>query len=440
MSGQYLEQQLNQTQNLALTPAIMLSLKVLQLPLDELTQFLKERALANPVIDITDGERFVSGYSGYRSYERSGDYDNPIPDRSPLSLYNYLDQQTVFVTQDAKQERLVRFIIGNLEPDGYLRTPLAELANIYGESASALEEALDVVQQCDPPGVGARTLPECLWLQTSRRYGPDHLLARIIKDHWVLLKHASAKRLAQALKIAPAQAGEVIKLLKTLTPNPFSLADGAPTDYVQPDILAMRHANGEIVIEFNRDIYPSLQYVPEYLQIKKRSHDPSVQSFLGEAFREARTLERALSQRAQTLIRVARSMVRMQAAFCFDDAPLSPLTVKSVAGDTGFHESTVRRAVAHKWIQCSQGIFPLSHLLCEAIVMSSDASVDLVKKNIRLMIADEDRRKPLSDAQISLRLAQHGVPVARRTVANYREQLGLLPSPQRREWYLLGQS
>lgn len=410
---------------------MVLSLKVLQLPLAELTDFLEDQIRGNPVVEVTH----PVSTSPPRSSERDGDdeataYD--IPDRTADSLYSDLQAQIAWLTDDPYQKAMAEYLVGNLEPDGYLRVSLHELAKNSFWNEQELFQALRLVQQCEPPGVGARSVKECLSLQAVRAYGPHHLLNRLIVEHWSLLHNPSPARIARALNISESQAKELLNQLKTLSIKPFIPFESDEVLFVYPDVTAWRDDQGIVRLELNRENYPSLHFVPEYLKMKKTLHDHEVQGFLANAIRQARWLEQALRQRIKTLLAVISYMVQEQKAYCFDKKPLAPLSVKQVAHNTGLHESTVRRAIAQKMLQCPRGIIPVSRLLCESVSLSSRTSVDMIKSYIAAMIASEDADNPLSDADICQRLAQQGIPMARRTVAKYRSQLGYLTSVQRR--------
>ncbi|MCY0879593.1 MAG: RNA polymerase factor sigma-54 [Firmicutes bacterium] len=430
MTRQHLEPTLSQVQTLTLSAAMMLSLKVLELPTVDLAAYLHEVIDANPVVEVIDApEPPWAKRSGAR-YDDEEDDLSQIPDERDTLLADDLKLQLACLGLPRRERDQVEFLIDNLDPDGYLRVPLVELAEHHRCSLHELEAALASLWSFEPAGVGARNLAECLWLQAQRRWGSEHRATRLLQRGMPPSGRWTLSWVAEALKISPAEAVAVLNDLKLLNPRPFT-PQGGRAPYLVPDVLASRTKNGGLRVEVVRDHYPLLRYDPEYLRLRREMTDPAVRRFLAAAVRQAAWVERALSQRVRTLATVSQILVKAQEAYCFDGAPLVALTVKSVAAATGFHESTVRRAVWGKVLACPRGLISLAALFCEALP-ASESSIDAVRRVMEELIQQESPAEPLSDAQIACRLKDLGMPVSRRTVAKYRQEMNIPASWQRR--------
>ncbi len=431
-SRHILQQQMSQTQSLVLTPSMILSLHVLQLPAAELEEYLRQETEANPVIDVRSPDLSFSPSPSVRSQGGSGitgtAYD--IPDRPQNSLYDDLTQQISWLPLSPEIRQAACYLIGNLDPDGYLRVPWEEIVRTAVIPIAVLNGALDAIHACDPPGVGARNVQECLWLQSCRKFGKEALVTQLIEQCWPQVLHPRPSALARMLKVGIAEVSAALAELTRLSLEPGAVLDTSPIDYIQPDLLAARTA-GILRVEINPGVHPRLQDVAEYTEMKRQARDPQVQAFLRGALIQAGWLKKALRMREETLLAVAEVIIRQQEGFCFGLHPLLPLGVKMVAQQTGFHESTVRRAIAGKAVQVPRGIILLPRLLSEAVAVST-TSVDMILNAIREAIARENPAHPLSDADIARLLAHSGTPLARRTVAKYRTQLGFPPSSERR--------
>ena len=435
MLNHQLEHRLTQSQNLAMTPQMMVSLKMLTLPGPDLVSYLQDLLLENPVVELAypDYSRAME-YSGVAAGKNAAADMADIADPQGHDLYSYVEEQIRLMLPPGARRQYALFIAGNLNPDGYLCTGTRELAETVKASETDLLQALRVVQQCDPAGIGARSLQECLSLQALRRFGASHLLTQILQDHWDALKSPSPSRLAKTLKLTTQKAFEVLQHLRLLQPKPGAAwGQGIPVVPGYPDIQMYCGSGGEVVVEVIKDSQPSLSYVPEYERLGRTAQDPVVKDFLAQSLKQARWVQKALRERQNTVRAVAAMMAIRQAGYCCQGEPLLPLTVKEMSQDLGFHESTIRRAIADKILICPRGLLPLSSLLCEPVTLYGEVSVAMIKDGIQCMISEEDPTHPLSDAALAHQLVKRGLPAARRTVAKYRQELGFLPAYQRRQ-------
>ncbi|MCY0909587.1 MAG: RNA polymerase sigma-54 factor, partial [Sulfobacillus thermotolerans] len=408
MTRQHLEQALNQVQHLTLSPALMLSLKVLELPTLELASYLRNVIDANPIVElIVEDQGSRARSDPWPRHEGGWDDMKDIPDDPHEELYDDLRLQVACLAPPESAGRLAEFLIDHLDPDGYLRVPLTDLAQRRRCTVTELEQALEWVWRCEPAGVGARNLAECLWLQARRRWGADYRVTRLLRQGMPPSGAWTVPQVARTLKISMTEAIAVLGEIRSLEPRPYAAPGGRPA-YVTPDVLAWRQDGGAVTVEIVRDHYPTLRYDPDYLRLRRQTRDPAVRQFLTQALRQAAWVEQALNQRARTLWTVSQMLVTVQHGYCFDQAPLTPLTVKRVAEATGFHESTVRRAVWGKILGCARGLVPLSTLFCEP-VHDTAVSTDAVKTAIRALIEGESPDRPLSDADIAARLNASGL-------------------------------
>ena len=435
MPSNKLEQHLTQSQTLKLSPAMKISLRILELPALELGSYLEELLVANPVVELRHPDPPVlsdSGWARTRSADPEDDPRGDIPGPGQ-NLYDALAEQVRWNTAPGAIRQHALFIVGNLDPDGYLRVPLSTLKDALHTSLDALTKALRVVQECDPAGIGARSLQECLWLQAEHRYGREHPVTQLLEQRWDLLRHPSLSRLSRALKVSMEDACQLLHAVRRLHPTPgYTVSTGDRPAYLWPDLVAYQDHTGAVIVEVINEAQPRIQFVPEYLQLRTRAVDPRTTRFLSQALTQARWLDRALRRRYQTLLTVVSYMVTRQQDFCLRSGALQPLTIKEIARAAGIHESTVRRAISGKVLHCTRGLILVTALLCESIAWSDTTSIDMIKSLIRDAIVQENPTMPMSDARIAKLLAARGIPVARRTVAKYRQELGFPATAQRR--------
>lgn len=435
-----LEPQVIQSPELRLSPSMQVSLRVLELPSLDLAAYLEELLLGNPVVELTfpepsaDNRGFLQGSSRTAHGEYATELAAPLED----TLYAQLSEEIHLTHPPGHPRDDLLYLVGNLRPDGYLDTSLTELTKLRGCPIDHWEWALGKIQDMDPAGVGARSLQECLLLQAVRQFGREHLLTRMVSQNWDDLTHLSLGRLARRLKVSSDQVITLFTQLSTLNPVPgASLGNNQPVEILYPDLVAGRDLHGTVDVEPVREYLPRVRLIPEYLTMKQTSSDRTIRSFLTQSVTEVRCVERALKLRIETLVTVASHMASRQIGFLFEQLPLEPLTVREVAHATGLHESTVRRAIAGKMLQTPATVIPLKSLLCESLAESPHVSIDRAKRLIRALIGAESPYDPLSDSQIARRLQHQGLPIARRTVAKYRQELGYDSREIRRQAYVI---
>jgi RNA polymerase sigma-54 factor len=353
--------------------------------------------------------------------------------RSDASLGEHLMEQLRLGTDDKDVLRIGEAIIGNLDEDGYLRADVGEIAAGMGASPDAVEAALKLIHAFDPPGVAARSVQECLLLQLTADAEPDPVSVEIVERHFEDLERRRYAEIARALKLPLERVMESIEEIQGLEPKPgrrFSINDSR---YVVPDVTIQKVGDDYVVI-LNEEGIPRLRVNSLYRSLLRRSGDEAKQ-YVEQKLRSAVWLIKSVEQRQRTLRKVAQSLVNFQRDFLDKGLThLRPLALRDVGDDISMHESTISRVTTNKYVQTPQGLFELKFFFHSGIASENGSMVSSVsvKKTIRDMVAGEDGGKPLSDQEIAQSLQGQGLTIARRTVAKYREELGIMPSHQRR--------
>ncbi len=389
--------------------------------------------------DDVDWEEYLEeGFDLGYSYNEEKDPNEEKYEPTPVyqeTLEEHLIKQITEKKIPKKLRLMVQFIIGSLDVDGYLRMDISDIADYTQSPVFDVEEALHIVQTMDPPGVGARNLRECLMLQLRARGQQEGLAMRIIEEGWELFERLKITELSKRFGVEPRHIQEAIDVLKTLNPKPgYQYASEKPSTII-PDLIVEK-IDGEYVVMLNDRSIPSLHINSEYVKLLKRGSQAKseVKKYIREKFNSASWLIRSIEQRKNTMLRVMYAIIERQRDF-FDKGPpnLNPLKLQDIADMIGMHISTVSRVTSNKYVQTSHGIFELKYFFTEAISRegstgTTDVSTELIKNRIKELIENEDGSKPLSDQKIAELLKKEGMPVARRTVAKYREQLKLLPA------------
>ncbi|MBI2369785.1 MAG: RNA polymerase factor sigma-54 [Deltaproteobacteria bacterium] len=417
-------------------------------------------------------------------YEVAGDEDRPsyenIVTRKP-SLYDHLMWQLGVSDLDEESRLVSAHIIGNLDEDGYLRRvvcgkcgrpsgeqerdaaceaggkhdeghnvpiPLSEAAQQAGVDEGTVVRVLARVQEFDPPGVGARTLEECLLLQIrfvarEERVADEVLKAseEIVSHHLARLERRDYQAIAKELGLGLPLVAEAARLIGQLEPKPGRPFSTETTQYITPDIFVNK-VDDDYVVQVNEDGLPKLRINAVYRDMLRGKGDLPRQAreYIQEKFRSALWLIRSIHQRQRTIYRVTQSIVKFQREFLDKGiAYLKPLVLRDVANDIGMHESTISRVTTNKYVHTPQGVFELKFFFGSGIRRLHDGgegiAAESVKEKIRQIITQENARKPLSDQEIVELLRAQDIDIARRTVTKYREMLGILPSSKRKKFY-----
>ena len=484
------------SQKLVMTPQLQQAIKLLQLSRLELQQTLSQHLMENPLLEETaeEGETADSSTEGkdeaaaegepsseteaaefsepmsaeewdnyYESDWRVGgatestpasDDDFPSYEQTltkPASLEEHLLWQLRLSSVNEAEQNLGEILIGNIDEDGYLRTPLEEIGEYAHVSVSDVENVLDLIQTFDPPGVGARDLQECLNIQLRHLHyglveghhsgngaGTDCLLKTIVANHLTDLQKKRYQNIAKETGATLEEVYEAVHIIEGLEPKPGRPFFSDNNQIIIPDVFVFKD-EGEWVVLLNEDGLPRVRISPYYKRMLGGSggDSESTKEYLDEKLREAQWIIRSLDQRNKTILKVVHSLIHFQEAFLEKGIQyLKPLVLKQVAEDVGMHESTISRVTTNKYMYCPQGMLELKFFFNAGIQRTDPGAEDLssltVRELIRDMVAHESPTKPLKDQEIVARLKGRGIVIARRTVAKYRAELNIAPASQRK--------
>jgi RNA polymerase sigma-54 factor len=353
--------------------------------------------------------------------------------RSQSSLADHLEEQLRFASEDPVIRRIGAEIIGNLDEDGYLRAEPAEIAQRCEVAVEEVEKVLALVQAFDPPGVAARNIQECLLIQLKADPNPDPVSVEIVEQHFDDLSRRRYPDIARALKLPLDRVMESVEEIMGLEPKPGRRFGGTDTRYIVPDVVVQKMGSDYVVL-LNEDGIPRLRVNALYRSLLRNSGEEARQ-YVEQKLRSAVWLIKSVDQRQRTLRKVTQSIVKFQREFLDKGLPyLRPLSLRDVGEDIGMHESTISRVTTNKYVETPQGLFELKFFFHSGIASGDGEMVSSisVKKMIQDLLANEDPSKPLSDQEVAQILKGRALVIARRTVAKYREELGILPSHQRR--------
>jgi RNA polymerase sigma-54 factor len=476
-----LRQQLKLSQQLVMTPQLQQAIKLLQLSRLELAETVQQEIEQNPLLEeeqvtsVTDEEvrqeqqdkdkpeitekpeettevkisdttiadinweDYANEYEPSSSFKGKDFSEQPsrfdILTQKP-NLQSHLQWQLSLSPLLPRELELGNFIIGNLNRDGFLEITVEEIAAEMDYSEDAVEEIIQKIQQMDPAGVAARNVKESLLLQLDRLDLHKSLAAEIIQNHLNYLETKNYGAIVRGTHRSMEDVVAAVKIIVGLDPHPGRVYSDEEPHYIVPDVYVQK-IGGEYVIVLNDDGLPRLKISAYYRQIlKNKSLTPTeTREYIREKLKSAAWLIKSIHQRQRTIYRVVESILKFQKDF-FERgvAFLKPLVLRDVAEDIEMHESTVSRVTSNKYVHTPQGIFELKYFFTSSISrIGGDAlSSESIKARIRLIVQAENSDKPLSDLAISEIFAREGIKVARRTVAKYREQIGILPSKYRK--------
>jgi RNA polymerase sigma-54 factor len=491
-----IKQQLRQTQQLVMTPQLQQAIKLLQMSRMELVDLVREEMLENPILedqteigevtprgvvveappppetttieqavaqddrrseqtvateekktDEIDWERYLENHALQGpppSTGRMSDEDLPGVEAT-LSrregLVEHLAWQIRMSDLTEDERRFAALVIGNLDESGYLKLDdvapadvvplLAAEAEIDPEDA---EEVLKILQRMDPLGVGSRDLRECLLIQ-AEHHGLDPLAVKILSEHMPDLEKKNFARIARTLEVDVEEVYDVAQVVAELEPRPGRDYVSEEPRYIVPDVYVSKMGES-YVVQANDDGMPRLRISGFYRAAM--AGDPRAKEYIQNKLRSAQWLIRSIDQRRKTIVRVTECIVEKQREF-FDRGIeyLKPMILRDIAETIGMHESTISRVTSNKYVATPRGVFELKYFFNSAIRRDSqeDIASESVKQAIKKIIGEEDPREPYSDQKIVEVLAQQDIVIARRTVAKYREMLGILSSGQRKKFF-----
>lgn len=453
-----------QTQKLIITPEFRQAIAILQLQSQELELFIEQELLNNPLLDLEEefheeltlqekGEKeeekfdldwqeyFADGrdlgYTGGGEASEGTPFEQMV--RGKANLQDDLLMQWRLSIKETTTESIGEYLIGNLDANGYLKIELEYVAEFLKCPIEQVRQTLKLIQDLEPVGIAARDLQECLLIQLEKFYG-ERLLAKTIIEKY--LEDLAAGRITKIAKELGTTAVEVQKagdLIKTLNPKPASdYLDEEETEFIFPDVVVRKIA-GEYIVLVNDYSGPRLRISPQYrgLLTNEKDFEAKDRKFLEERLQSALWIIKSIEQRRLTLYRVVTSIVNFQKDFLEEGVKkLRPLTLREVAEELEIHESTVSRAIANKYVQTPRGIFELKYFFASGVEKYSGktASSESIKKRMEELIDNEDKSNPLTDQALTERLQEEGIKISRRTVAKYREELGIWAAGRRKRF------
>ena len=463
---------LEQTQKLIMTPELRQAITVLQLSSLELSNYIELQLQENPLLELREEEqeREVEASSPEEKLreeetekkEYDLDWEEYFNDSSDLgairserqehSEYSYDNFLSLAPTLsehlllqlnlspcDKRELVIGEYLLGNLDEYGYLQVPLQEVSDRLKAGLPEVERVLTLIQSFDPPGVGARSLQECLLIQVEQLGIENIVLKKLIKDYLVDLGKGKINRIARNLGASVQEVQEAADILKTLDPKPGrNFTRSNDTRYIIPDIVLEKVA-GEYIILVNDISIPRITINSTYRSVlnKDKECDSKTRRFVEGKLNAAAWLLRSIEQRRLTLYKVANCLVDLQRDFLDHGVKyLKPLNLKRVADIVGLHESTVSRATSNKYIQTPQGVFEMKFFFSTGLNNDSGTmtSTESIKKTLQEMVAEEDIRAPLNDQKIAEIFHQRGIRISRRTIAKYRDELGIAPIRKRKRY------
>jgi len=483
-----------QSQVMVMTPQLQQAIKMLQLGQMELVEEINQEMLENPMLELApspdsaeaasrdslsnpeydqtpdsdqrqgdefadsagaseetvreelDWESYLGEYSSAPSTSLNvGSHESPEETpgfesfvASKTSLSEHLSWQWRFAAGDERDLVLGSAVIGNLTDDGYLAATVEDLAEETKVSPEEMAEVVARVQELDPPGVAARDLSECLLIQLKQLDLDDSLAADICRHHLHLVEKKDMAGLCRALKVTKEEAAMAIEAIRALEPRPGRAYNNTDSIYITPDVYIAK-VGDEYAITLNDDGLPRLRFSKEYRRLlTEKIAEGDTKKYLNEKLKGAAFLIRSIQQRQRTIYRVTEAIFKVQRDFLdYGVEHLKPLVLRDIAEELGYHESTISRVTTNKYVYTPRGLFELKYFFDSPInrFQGEALASESVKNRIRQIIGAEDPHKPLSDKRIVEILRGSNIDIARRTVAKYREMLGLGSSSERRRMY-----
>ena len=481
-----LHQHVGLRQDLRINPRLYQAMDLLYMPLLDLEQHLKQELLGNPFLEMIEPEEEVQATAAEQqnnkpekeakaedgpdwenilledrtehgvpsgSYSDAREYVEPVTVESK-DLIDYLRDQTRMLDLNPRQQLLAEEFLGNIGEDGYLQADVEQILkganqlleeheaeseqdlNVPPYTISEVEEMLRIIQQLDPPGTGARNLRECLVLQLANQKRTESLVYRLVKDAFDDLIAHRWSDLGKRFGLAPDEVQRAADELARLDPKPGLQYSAANDAYIIPDLIVEK-IDDKYHVFLNDSGLPRLRISKTYQEIArdKKKYDSESKEFINQRLNSAHWMIQAIEQRRQTMLKVMNFIVDRQREF-FEKGidHLRPLTLREVADVISMHESTVSRVTNEKYVQTPRGLLPLKFFFSSGLSTTTgeDASARSIKSQIQKMVNDEPPKNPLTDQQIVEMFERKGVRIARRTVAKYRDQLGILPARMRK--------
>ncbi|AVK61984.1 RNA polymerase factor sigma-54 [Lactobacillus sp. CBA3605] len=439
--GPGFRQQQRQTQKLAMTQRLQQSIQMLQFNVEELRDFLTQKALENPLIDVdTNWNANHASLSTAKTVTTHDDFIERVSTSNQHSLFEYLLDQIHLTMRDTKLRKIVLYLIEYVDVNGYLKVADEQVLAAMQATPIELLDAITLLQQLDPPGVGARNLQQALMLQTENDDSAPNLAYIILEESFDALVNRNWAQLAKKYAVELADISSVYDYIRTLSPTPGAAVGQETTGYIFPDLIVTQPTVGQLALKTASMAQPIVKFQSRYYQQMSQHDDQEVTEYLKEKKSEYDWIASSLQQREATIFRVGTAIIERQSAFFLEKTKsLKPLLLRDVAQQLQVHESTISRSINGKYVQTDFGMFELKRFFTQAVskrpANGELVSADNVQHRIVALVKQEDKEKPLSDQKIVQILKSENVELSRRTVAKYRENLNI-PASSKRKQYL----
>ncbi|MGO2893099.1 RNA polymerase factor sigma-54 [Enterococcus devriesei] len=424
-------QKQQQTQKLAMTQELQQAIQILQFNTEELQDYVETVSLENPLFEVV-APKIQSDLMQMSGSAPKNDSFMQIADHS-VSLFEHLINQIHLNYRDTFIREIMLVLVEYVDVNGYLKVDEVEIKEELQASDLQYLDALTLLQQLDPPGVGARDLQECLMLQTEQDDFAPELAYLLLEEAFDKIAKRKFEQLAKEYQISLAQIQQIMDYIRTLNPFPGASFGEQESNFIIPDLTLIREEDHLEVLS-NKRGQLRLNFQENYFKRLKEQADEETKVYLKEKLQQFEWLNKTLGQRKDTILEVGKIIVQHQSAF-FEDkqSALKPLMLKDVAKQLDVHESTISRAINGKYIETDFGVFELRGFFVNK-VNDDDTSADEVKQLIATLVKEEDKRKPLSDQKIVELLAEKEQKISRRTVAKYRDALKIPSSSKRKRF------
>jgi RNA polymerase sigma-54 factor len=427
-------QQQKQIQKLAMTQQMQQSIRILKYGSEDLHNFLSNVELENPFMIVNASHSYVTGGLDHQNEHDIAEF---AVEKKAQSLYDYLMDQVKLTMRKTPIRDMVVYFISQLDQNGYLKADLEKLSKEKGIDKVLMLDALTLLQQLDPPGTGARNLQECLILQVQYDSSAPLNAEKILKEDFEDFTNRKWSKIAKKHCISIEDVQKILYYVQTLSPAPGAIYDQSEVGYIEPDLVIEKKLDGSLEVKLTKESNPEIRFKKEYYESLKNSSDKHVLDYLKEKRHEFEKIQEDVLMRGNTLLRLGRLIVERQHDFFTEsNRPLKPFLLRDAAQKLQLHESTISRAVSGKYLLYEGKVMELKEFFSRAVSYAREngenVSADEIQQKIRLIVEKEDKKNPLSDQKIVDKMKEEGLKVSRRTLAKYRERLGIPASSFRK--------
>lgn len=429
-------------QKMTLSANMQQCLEILAMDNTELGEFIAEQSMENPIIELSDISASWQGASlaavHIERQQEDGEREREIADRESPNRDLYLQLSEFRLPADV--QKAAEYIIESLDERGYFTDNVKESAAVLKTSIKNVKKALEIVKKLEPKGIGAADLGECLLIQLEAEHPQEQTAKEILEKYLDDFSKGRYEKIGKRLGKTEAQVRKAGEAIRSLNPRPLGNKEPVTgTRYIIADLALVAYEERYDII-LNQTYLPEISFNADYLEWMKEGKDEETVRYLKERYEKARWLKSCVEKRQDTLLAVTEAIFRKQREFLSKGpSGINPLTLKQVAEEMGVSASTVSRAVKNKYIQTKWGVYSLKYFFGGGIrTEEGTVSTAQIRAVIARMIAKEDKSHPFSDSKLEKLLKERGMPVSRRTVAAYREQMGLPSSSVRKAGYSCG--